>query len=46
MSRELIVCLKLGALDPVENAKIKALTCFWLLGLWPKIEATRYTGGR
>jgi len=31
-------------LHPVAKATIKALTCFCLFGLWPKIQATRFTG--
>jgi hypothetical protein len=30
----------------ITTATIKALTCFCLFGLWPKIQATRYAGGR
>ena len=29
-----------------QTATIKALTCFCLFGLWPKIQGTRYAGGR
>jgi hypothetical protein len=28
-----------GALHPIVNAMIKALTCFCLFGLWPKRQA-------
>jgi hypothetical protein len=24
---------------------IEAQTCFWIFGLWPKIQATRFAGG-
>jgi len=24
--------------------QLKAPACFWLFGLWPKIQATRFTG--
>jgi len=37
---------KPGALHPVTTATIQAQTCFRLSGLWPKIQATRYAGGR
>jgi hypothetical protein len=30
----------------VPTATFKALKCFCLFGLWPKIQATRYAGGR
>lgn len=44
--RLFVVCRKPGALHPVTNATIKSLTCFCLFGLWPKIQVTRYAGGR
>jgi hypothetical protein len=44
--RGLHFCQKPGALHPVATAPIKALTCFWHFGLWVKIQATRFTGGR
>jgi hypothetical protein len=44
-SYELVV-FKPGALHPVTTATFKALTGFFLFGLWPKIHATRYAGGR
>jgi hypothetical protein len=37
---------KPGAPHPVASAPIKALMCFCLFGLWPKIQATRSAGGR
>jgi len=33
----LLFAIKPDALHPVANATIKALTCFCLFGLWPKI---------
>jgi hypothetical protein len=41
-----IGCFQPGALHPVTTATIKAQTCFCLFGLWPKIQATRFAGGR
>jgi hypothetical protein len=32
---------KPGALHPAASAPFKALRCFCLFGLWPKIQATR-----
>jgi len=28
------------------NVTLQALTCFWIFGRWPKIQATRAAGGR
>jgi hypothetical protein len=36
---------KPGALHPDASSTLKALTCFCLFGLWPKIQATRFAGG-
>jgi hypothetical protein len=41
-----IGCFKPGALHPVPTSTFKALTCFWIFGRWPKIQATRYACGR
>jgi len=41
-----LVVFKPGATRPVTTATFKALTCFCLFGLWPKIQATRYAVGR
>ena len=41
----LLFVIKPGALRPVTTATLKALTCFCLFGLWPKIQATRFAGG-
>jgi hypothetical protein len=35
-----------GTMHPVTTATIKALTCFWLSGLWPESQATRVAGDR
>jgi hypothetical protein len=35
---------KPGALHPDASSTSKALTCFCLFGLWPKIQATRFAG--
>ena len=46
ITRKIYYCQKPGTLHPVANATIKVLTYFCLCGLWPKIQATRFTGGR
>jgi rubrerythrin len=35
---------KPGALHPDASSTSKALTCFWLFGLWPKIQAPALRG--
>jgi len=38
LAQNRVLCARL----PVQ---LKALACFCLFGLWPKIQATRFTGG-
>jgi hypothetical protein len=44
-----IGCFQTGCFAPrfnVTTATIKAPPCFCLFGLWPKIQATCFAGGR
>jgi hypothetical protein len=36
---------KPGALHPDASSTSKARMCFFLFGLWPKIQASRFAGG-
>jgi len=41
-----LVVFKPGAMHPVTTATIKALAYFWISGLYPEIQATRFAIGR
>jgi hypothetical protein len=41
-----LIVFKPGAMHPVTTATIKALRVFWISGLWPEFQATRFAGGR